>query len=634
MRFFKRLFLSLAVLSLVFSHPGFSTAANPPTIVSGAVEQPIVSSDGNDIQVARVVIEVPGKLSDVKSVTAGVTSPDVPGQGLGAFVWSPENGFFEKVGPLTGDEYVNLLPTDPNNPDTTSQVIYNQATHQVEIIYRWTLNDIYGSTFGNDLHVSLKTRTPGVAGLFLQPAFADAELDVDSDFSTNSPPDFVEVPDIEIIAGEGDVAVVVAATDVDSDPITYLLISAPSDATFDIDTFEWVPDAEDIGVENVQIVATDPYGTTTLDFDVVVEQPPLVETGSWTGMSTVGAPTARSGHSLVWTGSEAIVWGGATVDDGTVGTGGIYDPASNVWTSIAPPLNGYAAYLHSAVWTGDEMLAWGGLKPDSTSTSEGQLYDPLSDSWRLISSLDAPSPRYDASAAWTGSEFILWGGVDRNIDGIYTWLNDGGRYDPATDSWSSISASGLTERQGAEVVFIDGKMLVWGGSTWTSESGSIYYNDGAIYDPDTDVWTLMTTAGAPEGRVHHALYSLVDNTVTVWGGSGEEGYLNDGAVYDLVENIWTPISSVNAPDPRTFFAHAGGNGKLIIWGGAGLENVVPSVSGGVYDQLTDTWSATSTVSMPDTRLLSEAVWTGSGMLMWSGAALGGLHYDTGGIFTP
>jgi hypothetical protein len=633
MRFMKRLFLSLAVLSLVFGHPAFSAAANPPTIVSGAVEESIVSSDGNDIQVARVVIEVPGKLSDIKSVTMGVTSPDVPGQGLGAFIWSPEQGFFEKVGPLTGSEYVNLLLPDANNPDTTSQVIFNQALHRVEIVYRWTLNDIYGSTFGNDLHVNLKTRVPGVAGLLLQSALADSDLDVDSDFSTNSPPDFVAVPDIEIVAGVDEVEVVVTATDVDSDPITYLLISAPSDASFDIDTFEWAPGIEDIGVENVQIVATDPYGTTTLDFDVVIEQPPLVETGSWTTMSTTDAPEARGLHSLVWTGEEAIAWGGTTVAEGIVGTGARYNPTTDSWTATSAPLDDYAAYSHSVAWTGEEMIIWGGFTTAGVGTNEGQLYDPTTNSWRLMSTVDAPSPRFAAASVWTGSEFIVWGGS--NIEnGAYVWLNDGGRYDPVTDTWQSISASGLSERSEVSTLFINGKMLIWGGTIWSAEEGSNYFNDGAIYDPENDSWELMGMTDAPESRTQNALYSLVDDTVMIWGGVGEDGYLNSGAIYDLNLDIWMPISSVNVPDARTFFSHTAGDGQLIVWGGAGLEGVPPAIEGGVYDQVSDTWLATSTVDSPSTRILGQTVWTGSGALMWGGVALGGFHHNTGGIFTP
>src|SRR2546422_1070361 len=48
---------------------------------------------------------------------------------------------------------------------------------------------------------------------------------------------------------------------------------------------------------------------------------------TWTPTSTVGAPTGRSLHTAVWTGSRMVVWGGANDN-----TGGVYDPATDSWT--------------------------------------------------------------------------------------------------------------------------------------------------------------------------------------------------------------------------------------------------------------------------------------------------------------
>jgi len=46
-------------------------------------------------------------------------------------------------------------------------------------------------------------------------------------------------------------------------------------------------------------------------------------TDSWTATSTTNAPTARTYHTAVWTGSEMIVWGGRD-DNGYFNTGGRY----------------------------------------------------------------------------------------------------------------------------------------------------------------------------------------------------------------------------------------------------------------------------------------------------------------------
>ena len=48
---------------------------------------------------------------------------------------------------------------------------------------------------------------------------------------------------------------------------------------------------------------------------------------SWTPTSLVNAPTGRTEHIAIWTGSKMIVWGGYI----TSNTGGIFDPNSNTW---------------------------------------------------------------------------------------------------------------------------------------------------------------------------------------------------------------------------------------------------------------------------------------------------------------
>src|SRR2546421_140690 len=82
----------------------------------------------------------------------------------------------------------------------------------------------------------------------------------------------------------------------------------------------------------------------------------IPSTNSWTATSTANAPSARAGHTAVWTGSNMIVWGGGS----GLNTGGRYYPDIDLWvaTSItnAPP----SQFAYTAVWTGSEMIVWGG----------------------------------------------------------------------------------------------------------------------------------------------------------------------------------------------------------------------------------------------------------------------------------
>jgi hypothetical protein len=78
-------------------------------------------------------------------------------------------------------------------------------------------------------------------------------------------------------------------------------------------------------------------------------------------ISTVNTPTGGFGQTAVWTGSKMIVWGGSDPSWNFVNTGGIYDAATDTWTSTtsinAPSARGY----HTAIWTGNRMIIGGEL---------------------------------------------------------------------------------------------------------------------------------------------------------------------------------------------------------------------------------------------------------------------------------
>jgi hypothetical protein len=63
---------------------------------------------------------------------------------------------------------------------------------------------------------------------------------------------------------------------------------------------------------------------------------PEISTGctddTWTATNIANAPDARGYHTVVWTGSEMIVWGGLGQVN-ILNTGGKYDPAEDAWTA-------------------------------------------------------------------------------------------------------------------------------------------------------------------------------------------------------------------------------------------------------------------------------------------------------------
>ena len=56
---------------------------------------------------------------------------------------------------------------------------------------------------------------------------------------------------------------------------------------------------------------------------------------------------------------------------------------------------------------------------------------------------------------------------------------------------------------------------------------------------------------------------------------------------------------------------------MIVWGGVD-ETFNDTNTGGRYDPIEDSWTATSTTNAPLPRDSHTAVWTGSEMIVWGG----------------
>jgi hypothetical protein len=132
---------------------------------------------------------------------------------------------------------------------------------------------------------------------------------------------------------------------------------------------------------------------------------------TWTATSTTNAPSPRHGHTAVWTGTEMIVWGGVDDSGNPQNTGGRYNPSTDTWTATSVVNNAPEARAsHTAVWTGTEMIVWGGNGCCPTYFNTGGRYNPATDSWTATSTANAPDARLIHTAVWTGSQMIVWGG--------------------------------------------------------------------------------------------------------------------------------------------------------------------------------------------------------------------------------
>jgi N-acetylneuraminic acid mutarotase len=144
-----------------------------------------------------------------------------------------------------------------------------------------------------------------------------------------------------------------------------------------------------------------------------------------------------------------------------------------VSTDGAPARNG------TAVWTGTEMIVWNGDGP----VPEGGRYNPAADSWSAVAVTGAPQARIRHTAVWTGSEMIVWGGRGFDVDHFYA-LNTGGRYNPASNSWTATTIAGAPPpRYYHTAVWTGNDLIVWGGYDEAILDDEHVRNDTWSYTP-------------------------------------------------------------------------------------------------------------------------------------------------------
>jgi N-acetylneuraminic acid mutarotase len=335
-------------------------------------------------------------------------------------------------------------------------------------------------------------------------------------------------------------------------------------------------------------------------------------TNSWQATSLTGAPSARSGHRSVWTGTEMIVWGGLS-GSSEVNTGGRYNPATNTWTATAITNAPAPRSAMSTVWTGTEMIVWGGASNGGfTIFNNGGRYNPITNSWNPTSATSLLYPVFNHAAVWTGSLMILFGGCTNHDCSSRT--NAGARYNPASDSWTAMSMTNVpSARNSMTAVWTGNEMIVWGGCV--SGECQVTTNTGGRYNPSSNSWVATAVPPVPFQR---------DVFVSVWTGTemliwGIDSQLMDTSIYRYAPatDSWARTVALNAPDARSGFSGVWSGTELIIWGG-GVTGFGPSITGGRFNPSTNTWTETSWTNAPSAREWHSAVWTGTEMIVWGG----------------
>jgi len=150
------------------------------------------------------------------------------------------------------------------------------------------------------------------------------------------------------------------------------------------------------------------------------------------------------------------------------------------------------------------------------------------------------------------------------------------------------------------------------------------------------------------GGTYSMVYNAAANT-TAWSDSGlsaisDYSYrvyaYNSASSSDYSNEVnvttqggtWSPTSITNAPSKSNYCAVVWTGSEMIVWGGWDGSFIN---TGGRYNPAIDLWTATSTgTNVPSARYRHKSIWTGLKMIIWGGEAVGGLGFNTGGLYDP
>lgn len=239
-----------------------------------------------------------------------------------------------------------------------------------------------------------------------------------------------------------------------------------------------------------------------------------------------------------------------------------------------------------AVWTGTEMLVVGGSSttPCGSGTdcfveldplADGAAYDPAIDTWRSVS--PSPVAFVHGDAVWTGTEVLVV--ASRTVAGDARMLLS---YDPAIDQWTRRADSpqaGLRDP-------------VWTGDAWLFASQNTFDGGGDWrYEPGTDTWQRLPAD--PIGPAHdRRLVWTGEETILFASVFDVDGLPVNGfwEVAALLDGQWRPLPAPAIVNNGNRWISAG---RFVV---NPTEGFTEEISGethpfsGVLDISTDTWS--------------------------------------------
>lgn len=238
---------------------------------------------------------------------------------------------------------------------------------------------------------------------------------------------------------------------------------------------------------------------------------------------------ARSGSIGFAYGNAAFFTLGWTRSGNVLDKGGQYQILGANWVNATNDLLGRLEHPGFAI-EGSKLYVVGGLNDQGQSQTAGAVHDMTTNGWTLIKVL--PGSRYGAFAAYTGSRLWVWGGRDNNDAAATPGLTlEGGNL----GTWTPIATVGqptnrwAPQRRSGWAFAIDADHFALLGGR---DLAGVFKTDGGVYDRAQNTWSSIPAW--PSGLAHEwGVGAWVNGQFITWGG------LNNGTTTTIGER-WAP----------------------------------------------------------------------------------------------
>jgi hypothetical protein len=228
----------------------------------------------------------------------------------------------------------------------------------------------------------------------------------------------------------------------------------------------------------------------------------------------------------------------------------LFNPTSGTFTQL--PASGNTQLQQArdgaiaAPLPGGKVLIAGGFLPGGNWLQSAEIFDSSNDTFTALpqsGATELQTPRYGAVAAPLPNGDVLIAGGQHNNTVV---LQTAEVFDPITDTFTALPASGGTElrtarQEAATAVLPGGRVLIVGG---VDGNGNVLAS-AEIFDPTTDTFTALPASGATQlqtPRDRPVAAPLPDGRVLIAGGRNSQNeQLQSAEIFDPSTDMFTGL---------------------------------------------------------------------------------------------